>query len=71
MIATFALATLLWILILVGAAAFGIKLGLGEGLAETRRTISLINWTQSTIDRIEELLEQGEELGDIDSELLQ
>lgn len=70
MIATFALATVLWIIILVGAGALGIKLGLGEGLAETRRTISLINWTQSTIDRIEDVLEDGGEVGDIQRELL-
>ncbi len=71
MLGMFAVATIAWILILAVAATVGLKVGLGEGITETRRTLSLINWSRSTISRLETALESGVDLTEIDQELLQ
>ncbi len=71
MLGMFAVATVAWILILVVAAVAGLKVGLGEGITETRRTLSLINWSRSTIAEIETSLESGTDITEIDREILQ
>ena len=70
MLGMFTVATLSWILILSIAAVVGLKVGLGEGISETRRTLSLIGWSRGTISELETALESGADISDINREIL-
>lgn len=71
MLGTFTVATLAWILILFIAAVVGLKVGLGEGITETRRTLSLIGWSRGAISQLETALESGTDISDIDRGVLE